>query len=667
MPPSISSSEDLASSSSQAFCTPKTAFLLQLLSIECLFVQRKLRPETNPKSLWEQYGRYLATFIRRTQSLDPNRKRERYILVKDATEKVKRKFADDAISLEVYKLVSLAASESSLPAESQRWTEEWLLALEKGGGPIDEALIVLCRVRLAVLELKSLRSAQVDQGIPPLDRLEILEKIDIASEGMGSISRGRKPDLYLLLEEAGQFRRHCLALLTSLPDGGCKLGDDATIQTERELRGICDRAFRSVVKFCRKLMSLGATEQGQERIESILLPAVDTVVSACLWGFDVRDEESWANIQGFLGDCWTAVNSIEREKPGTVDTFYNKLSTVFWQIFLLLRRAPGCEIKAVKALRNSISAMQDRPIPELISASIARKGEILGGLYLSAREYRSAEQAYLAALNIASSTGLLEELGERATHGESIQQLISSSGKEMASVGAILTGLVKIATKKKDRVAAELRFDGYGLSTATRGCLLEWCFCLAQEHMVDDGSVVRVLGERLLDAYELEEMPIRRSRIVVNLLELVVDQPDLLDPKEVRLLANEVLEWATGAASCDFDEDAGLEKFRDDVLARCCMGLALSDWPNRSDLVLRASELWTGILQHEGHWDGIVCRVDHPENTIKRLGMAAEFFDMKGEYDLRLAVLELELGLRKMEVAPNYDGKPIDPSSRCNY
>jgi len=580
------------------------------------------------------------------------------MLARDTIEKMKGKLTQEALSLEVFKLVSLAASESNLPGESQRWTEEWLDALKKGGEQIDEALIVLCRVRLAVLELKPTRVSMVDQGIPPLEQLETLEvKVDFASEGLGSISRGRKPDLYLLLEEAGQFRRHCLGLLTALPHEGRKVGDETTIQAQRRLRGICDRAFRGVVKFCRKIMSLGTTAQEQERIESILLPAVDTVVSACLWGFDIQNEESWTNIQEFLGDCWAAVNSVEKEKPGTVDTFYNKLSTVFWQIFLLLRKAPGCESKAVKALRNSINAMQDRPIPELISASIARKWEILGGLYLSVREYRNAEQGYLAALKIASSTGLLEELGERATHGESIQQLISSSGKEIASISAVLTGLVTIATKKKDRVAAELRFDTYGLSTASRGCLLEWCFSLAQEQMTDDGSVVRVLGERLLDTYELEEMPIRRSRVVANLLELVVDQPDLLDPKEVRLLANEVFEWATGVASCDFDEDAGLEKFRDDVLARCCMGLALSDWPNRSDLVLGACELWNGIIQHEGHWDGIVCRVDHPENAMKRLGMAAEFFNMKGEYDLRLVVLELELGLRKTEVSPDYDGK----------
>lgn len=570
-----------------------------------------------------------------------------------------------ALPLEVYKSLSWAASDASLISESLSWTEGWLDALKTAGDDANAALVVLCKVRLAVVEVRVLRSTHAEK-IPHIDRLGVLEqKIAVAVEGLENVARGRKHDLEMLLQEAGQLRRSSLGLLNSLLHDGHRSADsevrvDITKEWERKARDICNLAFKSVVQFCRKYMAMGISEEEHSRLQSILTPAIDSTFSACLWGFDAACPEAWENADALLWECGAAIKAAEKERPGFLDAFYEKISNVYYQIYLLCRKSPVSEGKATRALRRSIASMDQRPTSELAAASIPRKYQILGTSYLAVREYRRSEEAFISAIQIASTTGLLNELGERANRGELVEQLVNSPDKEVAMVAAVVSGLVKIATRKRDGIAAELRFQGPELSIAARGILLEWSLFLAIDQMHDDGSVVRVLGERLLDIYELEEMPLRRSRVVAKLLGVAVDQPTLLDPEAMQGLGAEILEWANGASSADLDEDSNLEPFKDDIIASCSLGLGFSSWlqgTTRPDLVLNAFGLWRVIIQNNCTWDGVLSRTNNARKVVERFEMAAEFFDMKGETELKLAALEILLEFHRRGTPANHDGK----------
>jgi separase len=643
---------------------------LQALQIECLALQQTLRPDEQPKNLWGTFEKYLATYLRRTQSPERKSKSERYLFVRDVVGKMKKllncKDEKELLPLEVYKLICLAASDANLTNESIRWTEDWLIALERVDDNANAALAVLCKVRLAVLELKSLRLAWVGGTVLDTKWLESLEaKVSVAVKELENVARGRKQDVKSLLQETGQLRRSCLGLWTSLDHDGSKIADssahlDRSVQvTKKKVRFICDQAFKSVVQFCCKYMSMGISEEEHNQLQLILIPAIDTILSTRLSGFDTECPESWENAEPLLCECSAAVKIMDRERPGCIDRFYEKLSNVYYQIYLLYRKSPSSESKAARALRRSISIMDQRPTSELMTASVSRKYQVLGSSYLAARDYRRSEDAFLLSIKTAVATGLLNRLEELATHGESVRQLINSSDKEIAMVGAVLTGLVKIASRKNDGVATELRLDNIGLTVAIRGLLLEWTLSLALDQRDGNGSVVRAIGERLLDIYELEEMPIRRSRVIAKLLELSVDQPTLLDLEAMQGLGEEVLEWANSVSSSDLDADTSLQAFKDDIVARCSIGLGFSAWVQGSsqpELVWNAFRLWNGIIQLSGSWHSILNRIYNAQKVIKRLEMAVAFFDLKGEADLKLAALELLLKFRNLERPVNYNG-----------
>ncbi|KAI5810824.1 peptidase family C50-domain-containing protein, partial [Pyronema omphalodes] len=654
-------SQIMASLSSLSSLDINTAFALQMIHVESLVFLQQLCPEDKKKSLWSVFEKYLATYIKSFQSEESKSKRDRYIIVRDAVSRMTKQLNpkdDTTLPLEIYKLVSWAASEANIANECMKLTEEWLLALQKVGTDADAALIVLCAVRLAVLDLKILRASQPEKAIPDSSRLDTLEaKIALAVSGLSTISRGRKPDLELLLQESGQLRRYSLSLLTSLPGDGRRIIealDPVSRANEQRIRRLSDVAFKSVLQFLRKFISMGILPSDQSRISSILHPAIDTILSTLIWGFEPEIQESWNNAEDLLAECSAAAKALEKAIPGYTDTSYEKISNVYYQLCLLYRKVPGAEIQATRALRRSVSIMDDRSPPELQAASVARKYQILGSTYFAARDYPRASHAFLLSLQTVAKTGLLENLSTSIISGEPISRLIAAGDKDTVMLSTVITGLVKICMKPHnvDTSFPSLRFDfDPPLSPSSRGLLLEWSLLLTLDSIEDDGAVVRVVAERLLDIYELEEMPIRRSRVVAELVGLSVDRPEMLNPEVVRGLVEEVWDWATGVQAGDYDEDARMAQWRDDTVASCGVGLGLLIWGEDSgkEMVCRGFQLWEDIVRKAESWEMVREKIEDPQKVIRRLEMAQEFWDMKGETDLRVATLELLLEFRKLE------------------
>jgi separase len=656
--PSNSPSADSSALDSQVYCNPKSAIVLHSIQIECLSIQQNLRPEDQNIGLWEIFGKYLNTYIRRTQSPDMKRKRERYFFAGDLVRKAQLLLAVKDPNMmkpsEVSKTMSWAASDANLIEESTRWTEEWLSALVADEEKPNTALIALCKVRLAVMELKAIRLSVVDS-----ERFDSLaQRVEAAAIGLENVSRGRKQDLETLLNEVGQFRRSSLPLIASLLDGSPKITEPSS-EGSRQLRDIWDRITKSVIHFCRKYVATGISEEELQQLQSVLLPAVDSVLSASWRAFDVGYEEAWGAADALLSECWSAIKSFEKIGDDEIDeTFYLKVSNAYWQIFLLCRKVAGSDNKTVRALRKSISALEDRPPSELMKASVSLKWELLGSLFLALGDHRRAEEAFLASLRIAAITGYLNSLGDRVTDGVPLWRIVASPEREISSIGRALSGLIKISSNSKDGKAANFHFKDLELSVSSRGLLLEWTLYLASDAVNNNAQIVRVLGEELLSAYHMEEMPIRRSRVIARLLEISVDHPQLLNVSEVRILGEEVHDWATMSPTA-LDEDQNLLPYLDDLLACCYVGLAFSNWQEgtpRPDLISKALGLWNSIIEQLRIDGDLRDRASNTKETIRRLSMIVEFFDMKGDNKLKLATLKLLGKIRKHEQPVDHNG-----------
>jgi separase len=663
-------------------CAPKTAFILRSLQVECLANQQALHPGDEAKDMWEIFIKGLAAFVRRTQTRDAKYKRDRYTLSQDIVEKTRIMLNTrdaDSLPSEIYRLMSWIAMDANFIQEAIRWTEYWLKFLNANEASTT-ALSVLCKVRLATIEVKALRVVLQDNVPVASDTLLSLEnKVGCAIEGLQNVARGKKQELQLLLQEVGQLRRSGLGILAPVMDEGCNHSDSCAgsvvkrhipSETRRRLRSISDKIIKGVIHFCRKYVSMGIAEEDYSMLQSILTPAMDTALSACWRGFDVEFSESWANAEALIAECWVAANALERDGATDVDTtFYEKVSNAYWQIFLLYRKTPESISKAVRALQKSTAVMDGRPGAELTRASVSLKYEILGAIFVSGGNQHKGAESFHSAIRTATASGLLNVLGERATNGETLANIINDKDKETASIGRALSGLVRMANGKQDNETAKLlRLNGDGLSVAARGILLEWCFALALDMTDNDGSAAREIGERLLELYDVDEMPVRRARIIGRLLGLAIDQPGTLNGEEVQGLGIEILDWAA-SPTVGLGADKSLIAVKDDMMANIFVGLAVCKWQERTtnpDLVWKALRSWTVLLDHNTDWDSLSRIMDDPHSVIKRLGMLVEFFGMKGESALSLASLELLLRFRNVERPANYDGKFL-PSSNSTY
>lgn len=665
--PGVGSSVDATALDPNISCTPYTALLLQCTSLESIAFQRAVAKLQNSKSrsLWEYLIPHVQSFVRRTYDAEGVKKRERYVLIRDVSHRIQKLLGEENLPMDILRALSSIAADAGVVKDAEKWTGQWRSQLSTSGTSSDAALIVLCSVRLAILELRRWRLGQPEnKESEDLDMNVLEQRIRDATAGMDGVSKGRKPDLENLLQEVGVFRRNTLTLLAGLPEDTvkriCRADDSATMNIAKEkLRALGEESTRSVLLFCRKYMGMGISSTENSRIKAIMLPAMDAVLAACWRGFDVSRPGAWDHTETLLKDCWSAMKACESEMADDDTTsFYEKVSNVYWRIHLIYRATPGHDPSAVRALRRSIATMDGRPPVELASSQIAKKWERLGTIFLSARDYNKAEESFTSCLDVAAKTGILNELGDVASAGETVHTL--SNNAEYSWIGRVLSSLIRIAIKKKDQTADSLAFYYKNLSIAARGVLLEWSFHLTLDDLSDGGSVLRAIGERLIDVYE-DDMPIRRTRVIANLLALTVDHSGLLDIEYVQSLGEDILDWAksTDSFKSQLEEDQQLVNQKDDMIARCQVGLALSYWKQgkaKSELVTQALVLWSGIFR-KGDWNVCLEHVNDIEGLIRRLEMMVEFFHMKDETELQVATLNVLLRIRELQVPVDYDGK----------
>lgn len=668
--PSASISSDSDATDPKTGCSPRTALTLQTMATKCAFLRKLLQPnfkeisDSDLSEQWETWRKYLLTYVRRTQ--DQRNKNERYHFIRESVDAVREQLygnnSSKSLPMEVLKTLATVSFEAGLLNEAMRCTEEWLMELETTNSESDVALKVIGNVRLATIELKLSTISKDGKVILDSEMVDgVKERVEIAVEGLAAIRTGRKVDLELLLNEVASFRRSGVSLLAALLKDGNEESEEAETEDENNarwaLRMLSDSIARGVIRFCGKYLAMIIPAEERVKATKLVTSTIDTAVSTAWRGFSTGTSEAWDNVEGLIRESLGIIKSLPEDQVDHA-TFYEKFSTTYWKIHLLYRKA-GLDKASILALKKSVMTLEGRTAAELLQANAAQRWERLGSSFVMAGDWRRAEDALLSAVNVFLETGVLEELGQSATRGECLRGAFDMPTKE-AMVGRVLAGLVKCAIKKKDGIASSLRFDYKGISKASRGILLEWSMKLAIGTMGSDGEVARILAERLLDVYSFEETPLRRSRVISKLLNLAVDHAELFNKEEVMKLGDETFWWAERVGDGSLMKDEELGRYKEDIMAGCLVSLTFLRWQDNEteqQSMKIALGMWSKLVNGCVTWDAVVEKVEDIGMVMRRLEMVVEFFEMKGEIELKVCALKVMVAFRGIEDDPNFDCK----------
>lgn len=688
-------SNDKSALDSSTYCSPMTALSLHTHYLECMLHLEALRSplagETKP--FWTPFTTQLSAFIRRSKAYDKV-ERHRFVVetVKEVSSWLKHKRADDQIPTAVFKLLSFTAFESNSMSETQNWTNHWKNSMATNPDEADDASIALSNVRLAVIALKlvhpaSKGPAHILSSETDISALEA--QVNLATINLEEVRRGSKADLESLLQECGSFRRSAFNLLSQLlqehpPD------TPAQSALRTRAKNLCDSAIRSVIRYCRKYLAMGPDDL--KHATPVIVSAVDAAVSTCWRTYDVNSPEAWDTLESTINYCQDVIKYLDKpDTPNPCDTFFVKASEAFWRLWQLYRKTPNSLREQARCLKNSIVVMDGRPVSELSAAHVMHKCERLAMIYIQYHEWDRALKQLNEALEIAVKTGLVASLAARAcSGGEAPQRVFTTDEKDVSILKHVIAGFVDVGGKRRGDLheSGIFKFEKFGLTDEERGFLWEWCFSWALENPDLYGMVIQVLGEKLVELYDIEEMPVRRARLMAGLMTVVAELREMLDRDAVRALAEEVVEWAEQERGGELFNDEVLQGWVKDNVAGCYMGLAFEEWaleaereaeekervkiareqgkevtgqPKQKTLkgpgyLKKALRCWRQILEGVDDWEALLLRVENPEMLSKRLKMLEEFFDMMGMVDLKTLVLELHIRLRKLETPTNGDG-----------
>ena len=365
----------------------------------------------------------------------------------------------------------------------------------------------------------------------------------------------------------------------------------------------------------------------------------------------VHNAFSWESLDNVLQDCALLGRYLDsaQQDPLTSPNAQAKLlshvevSNAYWMYYLFLRQGAGSSEIWRKTLQRCVEIVATRPPCERKQSFLSAKLEQLAISFERNGERQRATAAYKDAVKNHVECGMLPDSSN----------LLSSSSLWQLMVSTDIPAYLVRCLKAHARVASmlpecatdgELNLDFEDLDPVGRGFLLEVQLqslvdCSSSpNHQRHRQSTIKRVSATLLAIYEATQYPLRRLRVICEILRVHISEPAIFEASFLQSLRNTM----TGS----FAHDNGLRRFAKQYKARSTILFALVDSRIERDDLCAVVSAWQQQLNNEkGIEDPPLHEVDGIERCIKELELAADYFEMKALAQERLAVLSLLLAI----------------------
>ncbi|KAF2814928.1 uncharacterized protein BDZ99DRAFT_434896 [Mytilinidion resinicola] len=645
--PSVSSSEDTLACNEQLRPSPDVTFQLQSLAFQIRQRWWRLAKHEGDlgKELLEPFAKCLSTFARRSSSLAS----EKYDLARKEFQEIQDgasiySHSSSAFAAITRTLSSLAQA-ASLTDEALQWAES-PSPQKAASSSASRSAARLVRCAALSLESKLLQGQDID----------IEEPIGEALASLGGSLSGGSNDLDTLFTEVVGLRRIATRVLsaTTLLNRSTAPSPSTSLQLLFSLVSACTRFVARYVGKVPDIADAKALIRHGERINMALKVIKGITESVTLASkLSVSSQTvSWDELDTIL-QSYTSVLLELQGGPDTNDINALKLhhdlqyplvrvSNIYWA-YHIQRKKNGDETKVwLNAMVRSVQILDARSKEEKDAGLLGMKLEKIGEVFETGNRPEDAVTYFLRAIEHHIQSGVLTTAAGLIST-TSVQRVLElSDGASI--IGRLLRSLhlsfIRHGVRGKDQVAY---FDNVNLTDAERGFLLELQLVLFSKHALktqhwDPALTPSFLemSNTLLELYSARNFPVRRQRVVILLIRLAVEKPEIsplsrLDP----------LDQFKVTANGDLGEDSNLAKFQDHIHETLSVQLNLCE-PSPSIPKLKGSLLtWQTILDSADSWFSLLDKVDDTTKWITQLEMISDYLAIKGEEYLRIPVLNM--------------------------
>ncbi|KAL9042852.1 MAG: hypothetical protein Q9214_003665, partial [Letrouitia sp. 1 TL-2023] len=321
------------------------------------------------------------------------------------------------------------------------------------------------------------------------------------------------------------------------------------------------------------------------------------------------------------------------------------VSRCYWSCYLhLKRKGSGCE-KVQSILQRSIESVENRPNTDQVAALLPTKLEQYGAIFESARNYDKAAEFYRKTIQIQINHGILRNVAA-AIARKPLSQAFAENVDQIL-LGRMLQAYTKVLSKVfPKRWDHHYVFDDSRQSSDERGVLLEQQLVAVTAILQTKGPtnylkiVVKHLAKTLDGLYPTASYPVRRLRVVCQLMRLQLIHHEVIDTV-----------FADGCQENPEDEtvsvspssDTELELFRPHLLALRNIYRAVQEIeaPLKQSLLESSFSFWFRLIRRILDGEGPSTRICDFTDWLCHLESLADYLDAIGFDFQRLAVLYL--------------------------
>ncbi|KZF25059.1 hypothetical protein L228DRAFT_280329 [Xylona heveae TC161] len=682
--PSICRTEDENASNTKFHVSPETALQIQSLAFEIRLQWWSVSGHqgNSPREILNPFLRCLSTFVRRS-SADSKQK---YDLVSVLFERLASRLEshdgglDAEVSsetvalppiLSIYKVLSSLAQGAVLLPEAIKWTREMVMLGEN-------AQLSDARKRASAIRLTTLQLYQIANGD---NWRAAIEGLSSALKHVESSLKGDATDIDDMLLEVAGLRKAAMEVLMRRAQSP----ERREASLPPSVQDLCEHIVYSVLGFLRRYLGpspgpdantnvMQRHEQRRRLVEKTARMGIDSAVALAKIAI-AQKRVDWDQLEPCLGDCYSLLMQLQinsrddgkasdPESKGQKQSPFVRLSNVYWALHAELRGSTLSDhhSKSITALQRSVDALKEQSAAEKESGLWGLKLERLAAVYQSIGklEKSSALLVNVIQTNIAAGT-LLQAASAAAT--KNILDIWNASG-QVGNLGRAVVSLTKLAIDGNEEALGF--FTEICVRAEEKGVLFEWALRQVQLNLestsTEDGEcrILNTLAGTLLRTYDAENYPVRRMRVIANLLQMESFSETFIEKDMLR----EMLSGSFSTNECDMkSRDAGLARYSTHLTALVSILSAFRNGELSSNHVQKCLDGWDSLVYSASDYQTLESKVTDIGSWLEQLQFLADYFGMKGLGMLRCHMLRVKVRVRELRDA---EGSGAMVSDLCN-
>lgn len=537
-----------------------------------------------------------------------------------------------------YKLLGTVAQDAGYHEEAISWLKSF-----QENSKTSDSEIQACSIAASLATLTILSRS---------DDMEVEALLLKVLDGVNGPLRGETAELDELYSAVMKLRKAAITILYGRDNGY------AGVEVSQGMREMCELLILVSPRFSVRYLgnrpgNTAPTKlilRHEQRRQFVIKTGYHVIDSAMFLVKSSTQEKrmTWESIDSTLQDCLKLLESMGDEESWRIgesaasSSHFVRISNLYYAQHLSMRRDAQSpkDTQHIRALRRSIDCISSQTPLEKETAAYNAKLERLADMYRQVGRHDEAYNALVALCDELIGSGVLTTISKASEMKP--WPVCWNSANTSKLLARLYASLLKLLLKRGKALLQPPLYDA-SWTMSERGTVLEFILDSLSHQTTALPDIKKAVMLEILKVYDPQEFPIRRLRVMVQVLRL-----DAELRRDVAEQLRNALAIVNLRSVVEESQDSGLSPYLPHLQALASSTTEIQEDHPRIDLLKPHLAFWYSTIHRCKDSESLSKVIDDASGLSTHLASIADFLQVKGHGRLRLGVLKLMTSLNEL-------------------